>query len=456
MSKPITPGELTKLKVVGDFIFPKEYDDSCDLSQFKDAMEKLIPEGDIDLEKAYEDISGSKKDPLTFKKLLEAFLKSKGKEESEGTKLLQSLINDIVKLGSLEIEGSPKEAEDKIISSGRFQTKKFLSEINVAADKKGKIKGFKMTYDDSAKIKVYDESDKSIKEKLDVPLDLVDEKEYEENQDKVNADNEYIFRDSIPVFFGTMEDTLTSVGFKLRSGNIQSFNEPKGKPFLVGKEGNQLHVLKITTGDQGIRIIEPTLRETPRKNIKLKDVTVENIYDYLGIKPGEKLTLEEENDIEEEEEGEVRKVRAARGKRATKAKDEEEEEEDEEEEVKPKRKTRAANTGNKEALLKKKRQEEMEKVFQEEGEPLDQLRKVRSYYLETDDGYVLGVENGYGREVDMNLQIEGLEIVEPEDLKGVDDPDFTLKGHEKKAFYTKLIPDFKEDVTFSFWPADTE
>ena len=68
---------------------------------------------------------------------------------------------------------------------------------------------------------------------------------------------------------------------------------------------------------------------------------------------------------------------------------------------------------------------------------------------ETNNGYILGLENKGNKKLRCKLNIEGLTLTDSV-YKGRGSPSFYIEPKEKKIFNANVIRDFEGDLSFQF------
>ena len=90
------------------------------------------------------------------------------------------------------------------------------------------------------------------------------------------------------------------------------------------------------------------------------------------------------------------------------------------------------------------------KVFEEEGEQIDDNGYLYQYILEVSDckGYIIGLENTSNHKFKLKLILEGLTDVDAE-FKGQLNPVFDSMPYSKRVFNLRVKPN-AEDLSFEF------
>ena len=88
-------------------------------------------------------------------------------------------------------------------------------------------------------------------------------------------------------------------------------------------------------------------------------------------------------------------------------------------------------------------------VFNKEGQPLDIEPSLIQYTLETNDGYIIGLENTSTKKIKIKLVLEGLELTDS-NYKGRSSPIFFIDRREKKTFNAVVKNKYNGDISFRF------
>ena len=89
-----------------------------------------------------------------------------------------------------------------------------------------------------------------------------------------------------------------------------------------------------------------------------------------------------------------------------------------------------------------------DKVFEEEGEAIDEDETLFQYIRECGEGYVVGLENKRKSRLKMKIVLEGLECKDSN--KGKDEIVFYIPGKSKKTFNLVVKKNYYGDCTFQF------
>ena len=301
--------EQIKIKTICDFLFFDQYQDNATFLRFEKCFQPLFNNINIEFQKVFDDICGTKKKYITYKRLAKAYLNYKNKKNvSEDTnKFFEILFSSILKKEKDFIGGVKKNIysfSTKTTSSKR----NYITMIQILSGDDEKINGINIEYDKACQCKIFP---KKLEDELDISLemklDIIDEKSTiignKKHYGLINKSNHY---DGITHIFGTLnKDTgyLTFLGFKCISGKTLFVGNPKGDGFLFGKFGFKFHDLKIQLTEDGITRFEPGFRPNVRKNLFLDKITETISYENLNeneiIKDEEHLDiLEDKNEID--------------------------------------------------------------------------------------------------------------------------------------------------------------
>ena len=88
-------------------------------------------------------------------------------------------------------------------------------------------------------------------------------------------------------------------------------------------------------------------------------------------------------------------------------------------------------------------------MFNKEGQPLDIEPSLIQYTLETNDGYIIGLENTSTKKIKIKLVLEGLELTDS-NYKGRSSPIFFIDRREKKTFNAVVKNKYNGDISFRF------
>ncbi|MCQ2820825.1 MAG: calpain family cysteine protease, partial [archaeon] len=93
-------------------------------------------------------------------------------------------------------------------------------------------------------------------------------------------------------------------------------------------------------------------------------------------------------------------------------------------------------------------EEALEKVFQEKADPIDKAKKLYQYYMETDKGYVFGIENNSTTNRTISMDLTGLKVCSG-DYKGRTKFNFALPAKSRRSFDTTAMS-WNDELSFFF------
>ena len=255
----ITKEELDKLRVCADYLFFDQYKDMASFPRFEECVGSLVSD-DISIETVFQDIVGPKRKYITFRRLIKAYLGYKKGNLSEDTQKFFSFVLDEI----LHKEG--ESVGEKIEGATKYSTKEGMKKYAISKfsvitnETKDKIAGFQIYYDDFFKNDLFLSKDQDeFYVSLEINLPILDSAE-------INQFPDANYRDGITHVFGTVEDKITLLGFKCRSGKTSFIGNPIGKPFLFGEVKKQLQSLKIEVLNGELTYLEPKFMEVQRVN----------------------------------------------------------------------------------------------------------------------------------------------------------------------------------------------
>ena len=290
----ITKEELDKLRICADFLFFDQYKDMASFPRFEECVGSLIPD-DVYLEKIFQEIVGPKRKYITFRRLIKSYLEyKKGNLSEETQQFFSYVLNEIL---HKEGESVGKKIEGATKYSTKEGMKKYaISKFSVITNEtKDKISGFQIYYDDFFKNDLFLSKDQDeFYVSLEINLPILDSAE-------INKFPDANYRDGITHIFGTVEDKITLLGFKCRSGKTSFIGKPIGQPFLFGVVKKQLQSIKIEVLNGEITYLEPKFMEVQRVNPFIDKEKNEITKKFLEE---DKPIYEEDllDDIEDEEE----------------------------------------------------------------------------------------------------------------------------------------------------------
>ena len=255
----ITKEELDKLRICADFLFFDQYKDMASFPRFEECIGTLVSD-DLSLETIFQEIVGPKRKYITFRRLIKAYLEYKKGNLSENTQKFFAYTLNVVLDKDGGSVGEKKEGATKYATKEGMK-KLAISKFSVITNEtKDKISGFQIYYDDFFKNDLFlSKSQDDFYVSLEINLPILDSAKI----DKFPNAN---YRDGITHVFGTVEDKITLLGFKCRSGKTSFIGKIKGVPFLFGGVKKQLQSIKIEVLNGELTYLEPKFIEVQRVN----------------------------------------------------------------------------------------------------------------------------------------------------------------------------------------------
>ena len=292
----LTEKEIIKLKTLCEFLFYDNYQYWATYSRFEKCFQPLFNNIDINLYEVFTGIIGKQKKYMTYRRFLKAFLQYKKNEIPEGKDLhnfFDIILNKILRgvneyIGKHEDYSSDSEQDIFSYSTKKSQKSRntrsnesFVSKLQVLKDKREKIKGIILEYDD---IKTYSLYPKELKKKLflglEINLDVINKESFIRNQKLYENINLSLYRDSITHIFGTINENniISFLGFKCVSGKTMFLGIPDGESFLFGEFGKKFYNLRLEMKkSDGITLFEPGFIENKRTNYHLNKFNSEKM-----------------------------------------------------------------------------------------------------------------------------------------------------------------------------------
>lgn len=255
-AKPISQGEIGKIKTLIDFIF---HDQTRQCASFKRFEEIFAFANDtaihVDLFKVFKEIVGENKKYLTIQRFIKMYLAFKAKEKgiSLDTKKFISYITSSLLRPLTSHVGN--DVNTLLFSSFGSVNQTRMSKLTILETSTtpltSMLSGFKIEYDDVFNVELCDNSVMSTTA----------------SEAKLLFMNELKAYDAITHIFGNFTNKIEFIAFKCRSGKIIKYGSPKGEPFLYGEYGKKLKCLKtkIDSG-LGVMMIQPLFAETSISN----------------------------------------------------------------------------------------------------------------------------------------------------------------------------------------------
>ena len=275
----IDPNDLNKIKNVLNYLFFDQYQDMASFPRFEECFTILTQGQEINFPEAFTDIIGEKHKYLTFRRMIRAFFRVQegGRKVKESTKKFFDIIFNKTLKNDGEFIGEKLEDAIKFHSKSSENHKAISSFAIITDEKKEKIKGFQIYYDDFFKNDLFVNDDEKKYISLEVNL-RIDEDRPEELKDKFPDKNH---RDGIITILGTFTDHITFLGFKCRSGKTLFVGKPNGDPFLFSEVGKELKYVKIEIKDNFITYFEPHFEIIERANPHINKTSEEITDDFL-------------------------------------------------------------------------------------------------------------------------------------------------------------------------------
>ena len=268
ISKTLSEEELENLKVVADYLCMDHLGDMCSFPRFEECFGAFFIDKEINLPSVFKDICGKKRKYITFKRLINSYIKYKTNNENCSKDFLNfmKLLNEIILKKNDEQIGY-KSKNSTYFNTFNCKNKKAISKIAVITnEEKDIIKGFQIIYDDFFKNDLFQNDDKE-KYYVSLELNLIADIPQDDKSNtfvKFPTRND---RDGITHLGGTYdENKINFLVFKCRSGKTSFIGKPNGTPFLYGLFKNQLHVIKIGITGGKLTFIEPNFDEVFRFN----------------------------------------------------------------------------------------------------------------------------------------------------------------------------------------------
>ena len=276
----ITEDELDKIKIIAEYLFMDQYQDTCSYPRFEECLGIFTKQENIDLPTVYKIICGRRKKYITFRRLIGSFnhwKRSSEKNVNDFQKFMKLIYEDLLKKSDEEIGFKPENCI--FYNTRNCQNRKAISKFSVITDEeKETIRGFQIYYDDFFKNDLFlNKQDE--KYYISLELNLIAEtptnSEAEESFPTIND------RDGITHLGGTYnEEGINFLVFKCRSGKTSFIGKPDGTPFLYGNYKKQLKGIKIGVNNNKLVFIEPYFETVERYNpiIDKKPNEISNIY----------------------------------------------------------------------------------------------------------------------------------------------------------------------------------
>ena len=146
----INEDELNKIKIIAEYLFMDQYQDTCSYPRFEECFGVFTKQEKIDLPVIFKIICGKRKKYITFRRLIASFNQWKRnpeKTEPDFQKFMKLIFENLLKKTDEEIGFKPENCI--IYNTRNSQNRKAISKFSVITDEeKELIKGFQIYYDD--------------------------------------------------------------------------------------------------------------------------------------------------------------------------------------------------------------------------------------------------------------------------------------------------------------------
>ena len=307
LSQSINLIDEDKLKSICEFLFVDQFNDFADYDRFEKCLQPLFNDTDLYFPTIFKEICGEKKKYLNHQRLAKCYAKFLTEPEklSEHTKkFFELLFNNI-----FQSEGFIGEKKEKCYNYSTLVSnkgRKCITKIQIFNNINNNIYGMQIIYDEIFKSKMFPSKfENDLILCLDINLNYFEE-EIKKYKTKIDASNQYQFRDGVTHIFGTFCDEtklINFLGFKCVSGKTVFVGFPKGKGFLYGQFGYRLHDIELQMNDEGICMLTPFFNfPNPRKNYFIDQGSLHAIFneDDKNIYEESKLeNLKDQNEIDQ-------------------------------------------------------------------------------------------------------------------------------------------------------------
>ena len=276
----ITNFEINSLKTFCDYLIVDRVKDYSTFPRFEKCFGPLFSDKeDFILSEVFKEICGKNKKYITFKRIISSYInwKSNKSNNKHFDYFMSSLFNKNIIKKTDEVIGELND-NCQVFSTQNCQGRKAISKFGVFSDnKKNKIQGFILEYDDSFNANL------SFRHESDSPSLEINLKPYkvDEMYGKI-FDND---RDGISHICGKYDIKEKKIYFlilKCRSGKTfyigdnNKKNENDIKPFLLGNWDLEIRGLRIGIFKNQLCYLEPSFQKSLRKNHNL-EVDFQNI-----------------------------------------------------------------------------------------------------------------------------------------------------------------------------------
>ena len=265
---PLTEEELETLKAIADYLCMDHLGDMCSFPRFEECFGAFFIDSEINLPEVFKDICGKKHKYITFRRLINAYIKWKTNSEKSSTDFqnFMNLLNKVIFIKNDKGVGNTTKYTT-YFNTFNSKNKKAISKIAVITnEEKDIIKGFQVVYDEFFKNDLFQNDEK---EKYYVSLELnliadIPKNDKSTSFLKFPTRND---RDGITHIGGTFDkNKINFLVFKCRSGKTSFIGKPNGTPFLYGAFKKQLHVIKIGLTGGKLTYIKPIFDKVQRFN----------------------------------------------------------------------------------------------------------------------------------------------------------------------------------------------
>ena len=302
----LTNYELAMIRMISDYLFLDRFNDVASFLRFEQCFGLLFSKNDpnFKLSEAFKEIVGEKKKYITFRRMINAFLKFKSKKSTNYSfnKFMKDLFEKIIVTKEEESVIGELTEGDKIFSTRNCRNRNVITKISVLSDEtKNLLKGMVIQYDEAFDAILCNKFKKE-EIMLEINMTLHDPKE---KKKLFQTD-----RDGLSHIAGGYDEKLKIIKFlifKCRSGKILFIGDEKEKKddkikyFIIGSSRCQLKSLRLELKKDQLSYLEPKFHESLRvnNNIAIEFDNIDekylnenqNIYEELTIL--DKLTPEQ-------------------------------------------------------------------------------------------------------------------------------------------------------------------
>ena len=271
-----TEEDLSKLKILSDFLFFDQYKNVASYPRFQQCFAPFAKERKMKLFPIFKELCGEKRKYITLGRLIQSLINSRNSEENETKEFFDMLLNeDMIKED--QEETGPEYEHAIHYSTRQGKLRHFISKICVITDESGEIiKGLRIYYDDFFKNDLFlNKRGENYKIALEMTLngDLT--------KGQIDGFPDMNTKDGITHIYGTYTDHITFIGFKARSGKTYFYGKPEGKPFIYGAIGKHMKTISCQVNEGKLCAIEPGFVDVVRKNTYV-DKTMDDVDELLN------------------------------------------------------------------------------------------------------------------------------------------------------------------------------